>query len=387
MTLFRLTLSNVFHKKPRAVFTIGSVVVAFLLFGLLLPLERVFNSRLEFADADRLIVTNKTSLLRPLPLSYDEQLRDVEGVQLVGHFTFFGAFYREPSNQIATIVTDADQFDAMVDEVVFRNPKDHAHWLKTPAGVAIGRELAQKFGWKVGDLVPVYSKIYPRADGSSVWTFEIAAIFDSSAADGDTNSMVIDYDYFDRVRATGQGTVGWYAVRIDDARNADRISNTIDAMFANRPAQTTTTTEKMFAQSFLRQVGDFGAMISIALLLVFWTVVLVTANTMAQSVRERFSDIGVLKTLGYSDLRIFGMVLGESLVILLFGGCLGLLIAAALIPEIAGRTEQLLGSLHLSWQDCALGLALMLVLALLVALVPAWRAARGEIVSALREAV
>lgn len=387
MNFSHLVLSNVFQKKPRAVFTVGSVVVAFLLFGLLLPLERVFNARMEFADADRLIVTNKTSLMRPLPVSYAERVKEVDGVLLVGHYTYFGAFYRDPSNQISAIVTEVEQFDTMVDEVVFRNREDHARWLENPAGIAVGRELSERFEWKVGDLVPVYSSIYQRSDGSSAWTFEIEAIFDGDSEDGNTNSMVINYGHFDRVRMSGQGTVGWYAVRIDDARNADAIAEAIDREFAGLPDQTSTTTEKMFAQSFLRQVGNFGSMITIALLLVFWTIILVTANTMAQSVRERFSDIGVLKTLGYSDARVFGIVLGESLVILVFGGCLGLAIAALLIPEIASRTDQLLGALHLSWRDCALGLALMIGLALLVALVPAWRAARQEIVTALREAV
>lgn len=387
MTLARLIVTNVFQKRTRAVFTIGSVVVAFLLFGLLLPLERVFTSRVEFADADRLIVTNKTSLMRPLPRSYGERLNEIDGVDLVGHYTFFGAFYRDPSQPVAAIVAEVDKFSRMVDEVVFTDEAARARWVANPVGIAVGRQLADQYEWKVGDLVPVYSTIYQRKDGSPVWMFKVETIFDARSKDGNTNSMVINYDYFDETRVLGKGTVGWYAVRIRDAHEAGVIAERIDAEFANSPHQTSTTTEKAFAQSFLRQVGDFSTMINVALLLVFWTVILVTANTMAQSVRERFSDIAVLQTLGYSDARVFVIVLGESLLILLLGGVSGMLLAGLAIPQIASRTDQLLSALQLNWRDCVLGLLLMITIALLVAAVPAWRAARQNIVDALGEAV
>lgn len=387
MAILRLILANIFYKRSRAIFTIGSVMVAFLLFGLLLPIDRVFNSRVQFADANRLVVINRTSMLRPLPVSYGERISKTDGVDLVGHYTYFGAFYRDPSHPVPAIAAEAGKFQKMVDEIVFKDPAAYAKWASDPASVAVGRQLADKYSWKVGDLVPIYSTIYQRTDGSPVWTFKIDTIYDSTGKDGNTNSMVINYNYFDDARAVGKGTVGWYVVRIHDSRQAGAIAKAIDSQFANSPSQTSTTTEKAFAQSFLRQIGDFGAMITAALTLVFYTVTLVTANTMAQSVRERFSDIGVLKTIGYTDTRIFGIVLGESLTILLLGGCLGLLIAAIAIPQIASRTDQLLSALQFSWLDCAKAIGLMFGIGVLVSIIPAWGAARQDIVQALGEAV
>lgn len=387
MNTLRLVLATIAHRKARAVFTIGSVTVAFLLFGLLLPLERVFNSRVDLAAADRLIVTNKTSMMRPLPVSYGDRIGEVDGVDLVSHFTFFGAYYQDPGNEVAAIATDIDKFSAMVDEVVFKDPASRERWLDSQAGIAVGRQLAERLDWKLGDLVPVYSSIYQRSDGSPVWTFRVEAIFDGSSADANTDSMVINYEYFNRVRAMGHDTVGWYSLRVADAERAAAIAGDIDALFANSPDQTRSTTERAFAQSFLRQVGDFGAMVAAALALVFYTLVLVTANTMAQSVRERFSEIGVLKTLGWSDRRVFGLVVSESLVIMLAGGALGLSIAAVAITQVASRTDELLSLATVEWADLGKALVLMLGFGVLVAVVPAWRAARQGVAQSLGEAV
>jgi putative ABC transport system permease protein len=387
MGVLRMLLATVAYKRARTVFTVGSVVVAFLLFGLLLPLERIFSSQVQFADANRLVAINKTSFMRPLPVSYGERMAKIEGVEAVGHFTYFGAFYRDQSTPVAAVATDPALFERMVDEVRF-DPAQRERWLADPSSIAIGRQLADEFGWKVGDLVPLFSSIYQRQDGSPVWTFKVAAIFDSPSKDGNTKSLVIHYDYFDQARVLGKGTVGWFALRIADSRQAGRIAEAADALFVNSADATSTTTEKAFAQSFLRQVGDFGAMIATALALVFYTLILVTANTMAQSVRERFSDIAVLKTLGYTDRRVFFLVLGESLLIMLGGGCLGLLLAAIAIHEVVIRAQnQLLSTLRLSPQDCGWALLLMVAVSVIVAFVPAWRAARQNIVHALGEAV
>jgi putative ABC transport system permease protein len=319
MTFLSLITSHLRHGRVRTSFTVMSVVTAFLLLGLLLPLDRLFQSRVQFADAQRLIVTNKASLMRPLPVNYEERLEEIDGVEKVAAFTYFGAFYRDPGNQVAAIVTDPRNFADMVGETVFHDARQFEDWTKEPAGIAVGRQLADRFGWKAGDLIPVHSSIYPRSDGSQVWTFRVMAIFDAAGKNGNTDSMVINYDYFDAARPFGKGTVGWFAVRVHDAGEAGRIAETIDAMFGNSPDETTTTTEKAFAQSFLRQVGDFGSMISTALVLVFYTLILVTANTMAQSVRERFGEIAVLKTLGYRRAHIAALILGESLLIV--GAC------------------------------------------------------------------
>lgn len=377
---------NVLHSRARAVFTLGSVVIAFLLFGLLMPLDRLLHSRIELANANRLITVNSASMMRPLPVSYGERIAKVPGVELVSNFTFFGAFYQEPGNTIAALATESRRFARMVDEVRFHNQADLAAWIADPASVAIGRQLADRMGWKVGDLVPIYSSIYPRADGKPVWIFRVAAIFDAAGANGNTDSMVLHYHYLDRVRAFGNGTVGWYSLRVDP-RRAVAVAHAVDRMFAESQDPTRTVTEKAFAQSFLHQVGDFGAMINVALVLVFWTLLLVTGNTMAQSVRDRFCDIAVLKALGCSGERVVMLVLLESLAIVVTGGVAGLLLADAAIPVIASRSNQLLSMLHADWHDWLSGLALMLAVAVAIAIVPAIRAARQPVCDGLGEAL
>lgn len=386
MKALAFVVHNVRHNRARAVFTLGSVVVAFLLFGLLLPLNRLLHARIDLANANRLITVNSASMMRPLPVSYGERIAKVPGVELVSNFTFFGAFYREPANAVAALATEANRFAHMVDEVRFRKPADLAAWIADPASVAIGRQLADRMGWKVGDLIPIYSSIYPRADGKPVWIFRVAAIFDAAGAHGSTDSMVLHYRYFDRARAFGNGTVGWYSLRVDP-RHAVAVAHAVDRLFANSPDPTNTVTEKAFAQSFLRQVGDFGAMIDVALILVFWTLLLVTGNTMAQSVRERFSDIAVLKALGCSGERVVLLVGLESLVIVVAGGVVGLLLADLAIPLIAAQSNQLLSMLHASWHDWLLGLGLMVAVAATIAAVPALRAARQPVCDGLGEAL
>jgi putative ABC transport system permease protein len=386
MTALGFVLCNLRHNRARAVFTIGSVVVAFLLFGLLMPLERLLESRVELANASRLITTNKASMMRPLPLNYFERIAEVPGVEAVSHFTFFGAFYREPGNPIAALATEPARFAQMVEEVRFQEPAALAAWIDDPASVAIGRQLAQRMGWKVGDLVPIYSNVYPRADGKPVWTFRVAAVFDAAGEQGNTDSMVLHYRHLDQVRAFGTGTVGWFALRVAPQR-AGEVAQAVDRLFAKSHDETSTVTEKAFAQSFLRQVGDFGAMISVALALVFWTLLLITGNTMAQSVRERFCDIAVLKALGCSAERVVALVVLESLVIVLTGGLLGLLLANLAIPLAASQSQQLLSSLHAHWHDWAQGLVLMLGVSLLIAVVPALRAARQRVSDGLAEAM
>jgi putative ABC transport system permease protein len=387
VTSFGLIVRGVLHDKPRAVFTLGSVVVAFVLFGLLMPLQRLLHSRIDLANANRLVVTNKASMMRPLPVIHGERIAQVPNVALVSHFTYFGAFYREPSNPIAALVTDVAKFPAMVDEVEFRNAAERDRWTKDPTGVAVGRQLANRMNWKVGDLVPLYSTIYPRADGNPVWTFRVSAIFDAVGKDGNSDSMIVDYGYFDAVRAFGKGTVGWFALRIGSPAASGATAQAIDALFVNSHDETSTVTEKAFAQSFLRQVGDFGSMIAAALGLVFWTLALITANTMAHSIRERFSQIALLKALGFSEERVVGIVVGESLLLMGAGGCFGMLLALAAVPIIASQTAQLLSTLSVSWTDWALGLALMVGLGVMVALVPVVQAIRQSAIDGLCEAV
>jgi putative ABC transport system permease protein len=196
--------------------------------------------------------------------------------------------------------------------------------------------------------------------------------------------MVMHYSYFDQARAFGTGTVGWYALRVAPDK-AGEVAQAVDKLFADSHDETSTVTEKAFAQSFLRQVGDFGAMIRVALVLVFWTLLLITGNTMAQAVRERFYDITVMKALGFSEERVIGLVVLESLFIVVAGGLAGMALATGAIPIIASKSNQLLSALQGSWTDWAQALVLMVIVALVIAALPAVWVARRRLSAGLSE--
>lgn len=382
-----LILAYARRGYARLGFTMGAILVAFLLLGLMLPVMRLFDSRVDFADASRLMVVSKTSMMTPLPVNLQGRIADVDGVERVGHFTFFGGSYRSPSNQIAAIVTDPASFPEMVGEIEFRDADQLAAWQASPSSVAVGRELAEEQGWKVGDLIPIHSQIYARKDGSPVWTFRIAAIFDPSAEGNVTNSMVIPYDYFNRERATGEDTVGWFAVQVADSRQAEAIAATIDQMFENSPNETLSTTERAFSQSFLKQVGNFKTMITAALALAFWTLLLVTGNSAMQAIRSRFGDFAIMRTLGFSKARIGRLIVTESLLMIGIAALAGMAIANVVVFVVSRQTDQLLALMRLDWRDWAIALALAVGCALIVTVLPLLRAIRQSLTDGLGEVV
>ncbi|AGT10946.1 ABC transporter permease [Paracoccus aminophilus] len=375
------------QSKLRTAFTAGSIIVAFILLGLFLPVLRVFDSRVDFGDADRLMVVSKTSVMTPLPVGLGERIKQIDGVREVSHFTFFGGTYRAASNRIAAIVTDPALFPNMVDEVAFNDSEGYRRWLAEPASVAVGREMANAQGWKVGDLIPIRSLIYIRKDGSPIWTFRIATIFDPATKDSVTNSMVINYSYFNHERSSGADTVGWFAVRVDDPRHAEAVAAAIDKAFANSPNETTATTEKAYAQSFLKQVGNFKAMITVALALVFWTLILITSNAVMQGIRSRFSDFAIMRTLGFASGRIARLIFSEVAVLMAAAGLLGMAIANIVVLIVATRTDQLLSLMRLDWRDWAIAFGLITLCTLVISITPIVQERRQKIISGLGEAV
>lgn len=385
MRFWPLLVGNLRRKKARTLFTLLSIVVAFLLFAYLAAIRVAFAGGVEVAGADRLIVTHKTSIIMPLPKSYEARIAAVDGVELVTHSTWFAGVYQNPDRNFQTVFqnpVEPEKYLALYPE--FRLPPEQVQaWLADREGAVVGRATAERYGWKVGDRIPLQATIWRKKDGTSQWEFNLVGIYDGAEKGTDTSQFLFRYDYFDEARWWGQGLVGWYSLRIDDPKRAAAVTAAIDAEFANSPYETKTATEKAFAQGFADQVGDIGLILQAILGAVFFTLLLVTGNTMAQSVRERTSELAVLKTLGFGNGRIVALVLVESGLYAIVGGVLGLALGLALVGR-GDPTGGFLPVFYVPRRDLWVGAAYIALLGLLTGALPALRAVRLRIVDALR---
>ncbi len=377
-----LLAASLRRKRLRTFFTLASIVVAFLLFGLAESMRNALQSGVDIAGADRLITMHRVSFTQLLPASYQGRIRAIDGVVEVTTQTWFGAWYRDERSLIPAFPVEPEPFLRMYPEYVVPDEQRIA-WVADRGGAMIGRGLAELTGWKVGDAVPLRSAIWRRSDGSDVWELTVRAIYDLPEG-GDTRQILLHQDYFEEAKAQAKGMVGWYLVQIDRVERADAIARQIDQQFANSPAETKTSSERAMAQSFLNQIGNIGAILQAIVTAVFFTMLLVTANTIAQSVRERTSEIGVLTTLGVTNGGVLGLVLAEAVMITALGGVIGLAGAAWLGVQFEPVFRQYLPGFSLPTDAVVRGVAFMLVLGLLAGAVPAVQAMRLGIVQALR---
>lgn len=382
MKFLPLLWSSLWRKKIRTIFTLLSIFVAFLLFGLLMTIRGAFSFGVEIAGIDRLVLIHKVSLIMPLPVSYLPRLNSTQGVSMATHNTWFGGVYQDPSNFFAQIAVEPEPFMKLYPEYKVP-PEQMKTWLADRQGVMVGVDLAKRFGWKVGDRIPIVGTIWQPKQGQ-VWEFNISGLYDGESGI-DKTQFFFRYDYLDENRAGGQGLVGWYIVKIADPGAAQQMGATFDGMFANSSAETKTTTEKGFVEGFAKQVGDIGAIMIAITIAVLFTMILVAANTMAQSVRERTSEVGVLKTLGFSNASILLLVLSESVLIAVLGGGLGLAASWAFVQQ-GDPTGGMLPIFVLPIRDIVIGGALVVTLGLLAGLLPAMNAMNLKITDALRRA-
>ncbi len=381
MKYFYLVWKSLWRKKIRTLLTMMSVFVAFLLFGLLSALNQVFDGATDVASAQRLITLDKVSIINALPSAYLTRIRAIPGVTEVTHADWFGGYFQDPRNQFAQFPVDPETYLAIYPEL--KLPADQREkWQRTRDGIVVGRDLVETYGWSIGDRIPLYSSIWTNKDGGQVWDFEVTGIFDNDDPRGNTQFILIQYDYFDEGRAFGQGTMGWFVLSIDSAGGAASISNQIDTQFANSPNQTKTVTEAAFAESFIGQYGNIALIITLILTAVFFTILLVAGNTMAQSVRERIPELAVLKTLGFEDRSVLGIVLAESTFVMLLGGTLGLL-AAWFIANVAGPSFIPLPGFYLDVAALLTGLGYIVLAGIAAGIFPALRAMRLTIIDAL----
>jgi putative ABC transport system permease protein len=386
MKYFPLIWASLWRKKTRTIFTLLSVVVAFLLYGVLQTVDRAFEDpSTGVTGADKLITTNKFSLTLLLPFSFEQQIRSVPGVAAVTWITWFGAYYQESKNFVFALPIDTDTyFNLHKDEFIV--PADQMTAFRNDrAGAIVNVALMKKFGWKIGDKLPLHSTIWTqKADGSLNWTFDIVGTFDAkdaTQANQQSSSVLFHYELFDEGRSFGKGQVGWFEERIDDPAQAAAIAAKIDALFANSPNETKTQPAKDFAIAFIKQLGDVGFVLRAILGAVFFTLLFLTGNTMMQSVRERVPELAVLKTLGFTDGKVLGLVIGEALVLCLLAAVVGLALSYAVLPIV----QLGLQGVPLSHGAQPVGLAVAVLLALIVGLPPAVRAMRLNVVDALME--
>jgi putative ABC transport system permease protein len=382
MKYLPLIWKNIWRRKFRTTFTLLSIFIAFVLFGILMTIRQSFTFGVEIAGADRLVLIHKVSLIMPLPVSYKARLEQTRGVELATHQTWFGGIYQDPANFFANMAVEPDVFLKVYPEFVV--PPDQLEaWRNDRQGAIVGRDTAERFGWKIGDRIPLTAPIWLPKGGGTTWEFNIVGIYDGGDA-VDKTQMFFRYDYLDENRAAGQGQVGWYVVKISDPAQAVDLSHTFDEMFANSSAETKTTTEKGFVEGFAKQIGDIGSIMIAISSTVLFMFGLVAASTMAQSVRERTSELAVLKTLGFSGPAILTLVLAESLFIAFTGGLLGLGLAWLFVTLVGDPTNGMLPIFVLPTRDLAIGVGMMALMGVLAGLMPAVAAMRLKITDALR---
>ncbi|MEO6967015.1 MAG: FtsX-like permease family protein [Rhodanobacteraceae bacterium] len=384
MKYFHLIWAALFRRKTRTVFTMLSVLAAFLLFGMLDSVRTAFaDAGKSVAGVDRLITISKVSFTMELPKSLLTRIQAVPGVADVGYANWFGGIYQDPRNFFPNEAVSDNYFDLFPEFVLpaaqrkaFRN---------TRTGAVVGAELAKKFHWKIGDKIPLQATIFPQKNGSNTWTLDLVGIYHAidprqRAQEG---VLFFNWNYFDEARAFANGNIGWYIEKLSDRKQADRVAQTIDALSANSDHETKTETENAFNAAFVSQFADIGLIVSAIMAAVFFTLILLSGNTMAQAVRERIPELAILKTIGFSSRSVLGLVLVESVTLILIGGVIGLALAVVVVTAIKAALGSLLPMADVGGAIWLRGLVLMILIGLIVGVLPALRGMRLKIVDAL----
>ena len=385
MKYLHLVWASLFRRKTRTVLTLVSIIAAFLLFGLLDAVRISFTQAGQSANgASRLQTGSKLSFIQTLPQALQAQIARVDGVKGVTYANWFGGAYQDPHNQVFSFAVAPNYLDIYSEVVV--SAAERKAFADTRAGALVGAQLAQRFGWKIGDRVPLQSNIFPDRQGSKNWQFDIVGILHAGdkKTDGFTDQIfLLNWKYFDDTTPYNQGTVGWYVTRVADVNQADRVAKAIDALSANSDHETRTQTEQAATASWMKQLADIGLIVGAIMGAVFFTLMLLSGNTMMQAVRERTSELAVLKTIGFSGRSVLAMVLAESVLLLALGGVIGLALASLIIPAVSAGSGGMLNLPAMGASSWVLGLVLMAAIGFAVGALPAWNAMRLNIVDAL----
>jgi putative ABC transport system permease protein len=381
MKFLALIRANLFRKKIRLLLTLGSFAVALFLFAFLAVVREAFSRGGSLASANRLVTINRVSIIQPIPLSYRDKILRIPGVQCVTHDNWFGGIYQDEKNFFPQFVIDPENQRRVFPELLVSDDQWNA-FLKDRQGAIVGARTAQRFGWKIGDRIPITTTIYGPA---SAWEFNLDGIYHGQHVQDDETQFWFQWDYFEeRVPERAKGQIGWYTVKLDSPDDALRVGQAIDSEFANSPYETKTQTESAFAASWVKQFGNIELLIVSIGSVVFFTLLLVTGNTMAISVRERTGELAILKAIGFKDSSVLILVLVEALAIAMFGGILGLALAELAIPVLGAAMSGMLPNLILSKSILAAGLGFAMLVGATSGLLPGIGAMRLRVVEAFR---
>jgi putative ABC transport system permease protein len=379
MKFLPLIWAGLWRNKPRFVLTALSLVAAFALFGMLQGISLGMRFAIQSLHVDRLYVMNRISQVAPLPLAQANSIRRIPGVLDVAHWTYFVGFFQDPRNSLAVYATNPVQMFRIFPELHLP-PTQLASMTTTRTGAVVGRDLATKFGWKVGDRLPLGTAIWLQKDGSRTWDFEIVGIYDVvGRSPVSSYSVFVNFDYFDEARAFGNGYVHMFIVSLADARDADSIAKSIDRSFENSGADTRTRNEQAYARAQIKQIDAVQLIANAIAGSVLFTLLFVIANAMAQSVREREPEFAVLKAIGFTPGMVLLLVLAESSVIVLGAAGIGLMVARASFPLLARQ----FGDIEMPKTTYLLALGMGGIIAIISAAWPAIRAMRTQVADAL----
>jgi putative ABC transport system permease protein len=389
MKYLHLWWAGITRRKIRSSLTMLSIAVAFLLFALLFAVKSAFESGVELAGENRLNVTPRYSIIDPLPSAHMAQIESVPGVASVAFSDWFGVTYQNRQNDFAVFSTDFQRYLQLYPEYEI-DPAALERALKTRNSALVNDTLWKQqqednYGWKIGDTIPINSYISTNKDGSNTWQVELAGTFKRKDGKPDANGalMLMNFAYFNESRSWGKDTVGWFIVQMKDPTQAASVAQAIDARFLNSEYETKTQTEAAFAKNFGNQLGNLGKLITSVLFIVFFTILVATGNTIAESVRERVPQLAVMKTLGFRDNTLLGLILTESVGLFVLAALAGLLAASVLIPGISAALGSRFPPLTFGLETWALGLGIALLCGVIVGILPALRAHRLNIVNAL----
>ncbi|WP_251477553.1 ABC transporter permease [Stenotrophomonas lactitubi] len=382
MKYFSLVWAQLFRSRTRTLLTLLSVVAAFLLFGMLDSVRVAFSSGGSVEGANRLVVASRLSITQSLPIRLETQIRQVSGVRDVTYGMWFGGIYQDPKNFFPNFSVAPNYFDVYRELQI--DPAQLQDWQQTRTGAIVGETLAKQFGWKVGDTIPLQATIFPRG-GSNDWPLELKGIYrskDRALAANEERQLMMNWKYFDESNDYIKNQVSWYTVTLDNPEQSSRVAQAIDAISANSDHETKTQTESAFQQAFVKQFADIGMIVTSIMGAVFFTLLLLTGNTMAQAVRERVPELATLKTLGFKDSTVLTLVMVESVLLIGLGGLLGMGLAALILPAISPKSMGMLPP-HVPTPTWLVGIVLIVVIGIVVGLLPALRAKRLKIVDAL----